>query len=696
MAGFTDLEQFRQTYFDECAEMLAIVEAGLLDLARGGADAETVNAVFRGVHSIKGGGGTFGLSALVAFAHEFETVLDEVRAGRLAPTGALVDLLIRANDVLGALLADAREGREGDGILAARVAADLRAVLGPAEADGAAVETTPTAAADGPQRFQIRFAPHPHMLSRGNEPLYLFRALAHFGPLEVECDHDAVPTLDHLDPESIHLSWTLRLETGQPEADVREIFDFVAEDCDLHVAVETEAEPEPAAGPPPDIGREVALVGPGGAMAEPLSPGLPAEPAPPRPAAGENGGRGALAGQSIRVDLDKLDRLVNLVGEMVITQAMVAEQAASLPPGQAPRLLEGLEELARHTRELQESVMAVRAQPVRSVFARMPRLVRELSTTLGKEVGLVMRGEETEVDKTVVENLADPLTHMIRNSMDHGIEAPDAREAAGKARAGTVTLSAQHRSGRIVIEVSDDGRGIDRGRVLRKAVDKGLVPADAQLSEEEVDQLIFLPGFSTAEAISNVSGRGVGMDVVRRNITQLGGRITVHNTPGEGTRFVLSLPLTLAVMDGMVIRTGGERFVLPLTNIVETLRPRPGDLHRVPGQGTVMMARGEYVQLAPLARLLGIQGAQPDPTRALVVLLETEEGGRFGLVVDELLGQQQVVVKSLDAHYRRLDGIAAATILGDGRVALILDVAGLQAMGRGLARTAAAEEFAHA
>ncbi|HYD30458.1 MAG TPA: chemotaxis protein CheA, partial [Azospirillaceae bacterium] len=314
--------------------------------------------------------------------------------------------------------------------------------------------------------------------------------------------------------------------------------------------------------------------------------------------------------------------------------------------------------------------------------ARMPRLARELAQETGKDVVLVMSGENTEVDKTVVENLVDPLTHMIRNSIDHGLETPNDREAAGKPRTGTVHLSAQHRSGRIVIEVSDDGRGINRPRVLQKAQEKGLIPAGASLSDEEIDNLIFLPGFSTADKVSNISGRGVGMDVVRRNITNLGGRITVYSVPGEGSRFVLSLPLTLAVLDGMVISVGEERFVLPLTNIVESLRPKPADLHGLVNQCDVIMARGEYVRLVYLNHLFGIPKAIGDATKGLVVLVETEDGGRLGLVVDEVLGQQQVVIKSLEANYRRLDGVAAATILGDGRVALILDVAGLQEMSR--------------
>jgi len=710
-----ELARFRDTYFDECAEMLGVIEGGLLRLSTDDADRETVNAVFRAVHSIKGGGGTFGFTELVKFAHGFETVLDLLRSDRLAASDRLVDVMIRANDVLGALLANARDGSPVRLDIAQSVAAELRQLADPGNARTAEPEPAtadiaeteeergwglfedvvvpPAAEADPPRVFRIRFRPHPPMLQRGNEPIFLLRALSRLGRLTVACDTGALPSLTEIDPECLYVAWDMLLATDSGEAEIRDIFDFVADECDLSITLEP-VDAEAVAVPPdapsvPAIARQadIAADGPRDITVHTPPPPPPDDRAARRPAGGGTGGGagqpgGGLAGHTIRVDLDKVDRLVNLVGEMVITQAMIAEQLGGLPQGSAPKLVEGIEELARHTRELQESVMAIRAQPVRSVFARMPRLVRELAQDLGKDVQLIMTGEATEVDKTVIENLVDPLTHMLRNSIDHGVEPPEDRIATGKNPTGRVLLSAQHRSGRILIEVADDGRGIDRTRVRRKAVERGLITADAALSDEEIDQLIFLPGFSTAETVSNVSGRGVGMDVVKRNITGLGGRISVHNTPGQGTRFVLSLPLTLAVMDGMVVRVANQRYVLPLTNIVESLRPRKADLHGVVNQYQVIMARGDYVRLVPLHRLFHIQNAITEPTEALVVLVETEEGGRLGLVVDEVLGQQQVVIKSLEAHYRRLEGISAATILGDGRVALILDVAGLQIMSR--------------
>ncbi|WP_395459230.1 chemotaxis protein CheA [Azospirillum melinis] len=737
-----DLSRFKQTYFDESAELLAVAEAGLLRLAPGEIDMDEVNAIFRAVHSIKGGGGAFGFNDLVAFAHEFETVMDGVRNAEIPVSTELVDTLIRANDVLARLLAHAADETEVPAGTTDDTVAALRRFLGKAGEPAIKAPAAPAAAIqaaagfypddeddeagifgdalaaiqaarddqpapdagpvpEGKVRWTIVFRPKAELLLSGNEPTYMLRALRRLGEAEVVCHLDRLPSLRDLDAELLHLSWTVTL-LADPQVDraqIDDVFEFVADDCDIRISAEA---PPPAIIAPALVpSAEPVTPAPTANLPEPVAsaaaPAILTAPPAATPAATTSGaakpGDGARrtnggsdhAGpttHTIRVDLDKIDRLVNMVGEMVITQAMIAEHLRDLPPGQFQELLEGLEGLAQHTRELRESVMSIRAQPVSSVFSRMPRLVRECAAVTGKEVMLVTTGETTEVDKTVVENLVDPLTHMIRNSIDHGLEGPEERERVGKPRAGTVHLSAAHRSGRIVIEVTDDGRGINRAKVLSKAIEKGLVQPGASLSDEEIDHLIFLPGFSTADQVSNLSGRGVGMDVVRRNISSLGGRIGVYSTPGEGSRFVLSLPLTLAVLDGMVISVGEERFVLPLTNIVESLRPKPADLHGLVNKCDVMMARGEYVRLVHLHRLFGIPKAIDDATKGLVVLVETEDGSRLGLVVDEVLGQQQVVIKSLESNFRRLDGVAAATILGDGRVALILDVAGLREMSR--------------
>ncbi len=743
-----DLSRFKQTYFDESAELMAVAEAGLLRLSPGDVDMDEVNAIFRAVHSIKGGAGAFGFSELVAFSHEFETVMDELRNGAIPVTTDLIDTLIRANDLLGQLLGyagdetDPPPGLTDDTVAALRHAlsanrnsppqpvaestappasatpddeddeagifGDALAAINAARADDDPSGTGSGSATADRVRWTIRFRPKNDLLLSGNEPAYMLRALRRLGEVNIHCHLDDLPALADLDAELLHLSWTITLtadaSVGRDRID--DVFEFVADDCDLQISadaplpavVEPTAPAASAAAPPPARSEPAAVPAPPATQTTtPPATTAPAAAAqattgkgdgaktdgPTKPRGGNGGGdHGGLTTHTIRVDLDKIDRLVNMVGEMVITQAMIAEHLRDLPPGQFQELQEGLEQLAQHTRELRESVMSIRAQPVSSVFSRMPRLVRECAALTGKEVLLATSGENTEVDKTVVENLVDPLTHMIRNSIDHGLEGPEERERIGKPRAGTVHLSAQHRSGRIVIEVTDDGRGINRAKVLSKAIEKGLVQPGASLTDEEIDHLIFLPGFSTADQVSNLSGRGVGMDVVRRNISALGGRIGVYSTPGEGSRFVLSLPLTLAVLDGMVISVGEERFVLPLTNIVESLRPKPVDLHGLVNKCDVMMARGEYVRLVYLHRLFGIPKAVDDATRGLVVLVETEDGSRLGLVVDEVLGQQQVVIKSLESNFRRLDGVAAATILGDGRVALILDVAGLREMSR--------------
>jgi two-component system chemotaxis sensor kinase CheA len=491
----------------------------------------------------------------------------------------------------------------------------------------------------------VRFVPHAGLFRSANEPLLIIRQLKRLGDVRVEADLSRLPHLAELDPEEAYLAWTLFVETAQPRGAIEAVFEFVGDDCDLTITAATAAGPadHPAAAPANETPAALA-------------------PSP-----------------SIRVDVEKVDRLVNLVGELVINQAMLAQLGSQLPPEMCAGLLNGLDTMSQHLREMQEGVMAIRAQPVKSVFSRMPRLVREVSAHLGKDVRLAVSGEGTEIDKTVIEQLADPLTHLLRNALDHGIETPEERLAAGKPRQGTIFLSAEHRGGRIVIEVADDGRGIPRPKVLAKARDRGLVAQDAVLSDEEIDHLIFLPGLSTSEALSDISGRGVGMDVVKRNIQALGGRIAVQSRDGTGSRFQLSLPLTLAILDGMAVAVGAESYIVPLTNIMESLRPKPGNIHPVTGHGDVLAIRGEYVPLVYLHQRFKVPDAVTDPCKGIVVIVESEGANRIGLVVDDLLGQQQVVVKSLEANYGPVEGVGGATVLGDGRVALILDVSRLKA-----------------
>ncbi|MGE5503589.1 MAG: chemotaxis protein CheA [Actinomycetota bacterium] len=688
-----DLSRFKATYFEECAELLASAEETLTRFVDGGATEEDMHAVFRCIHSIKGGAGAFAFDELVRFAHVFETSLDALRSGRVELTPQVADLLVRANDVLGDFVRAAQEGAALPPDHGAELMASLSALTSggaaPAAKPAAApapAAAAPAAAASGRTIWRIRLLPAAGLLKTGNDPLLMIRELEALGDLTIKCDRSHLPGLAEMDATQSYLAWTFELTTDKGRAAIDEVFEFVAGDT-AEITVDAVGE-----APADEEGDGWGLFAPAPAAAAEAQAAAPqaqptAQAAAPAAAAGAHppgaagAGAGGLHTASIRVDLDRIDRLVNMVGELVITQAMLGQQASHFSVESHPELIQGLQELSHHTRELQESVMAIRAQPVKALFSRAPRLVRDLSAKLGKQARLVMSGENTEVDKTVIEQLSDPLTHLIRNSLDHGIEGPEERIAAGKPAEGTIHLGAEHRSGRIIIEVSDDGKGIDRKRVLDKAVEKGLVDRGAQMSDEQIDQLIFAPGFSTAEKVSDVSGRGVGMDVVRKNIQDVGGRVVVQSTPGQGSRFILSLPLTLAVMDGMLVSVGGQRYVLPLTNIVESLRPSTQQARSLVDVGDVLTIRGEYIPLVRLYQLFGVRNALTDPTRGLVVVVETEGGDRIGVLVDELLGQQQVVIKSLDANYRPVEGISAATILGDGRVALILDVGALRAIG---------------
>ncbi len=656
MSGFDHL---KGTYFEECAELLDAAYAHLAAIEAGNADNETVHAIFRAIHSIKGGGGAFGFDRMVSFAHALESVLDQLRDGRLALSADIAALLLKSTDILGDLVAASRTGTTKPADFEAASLAALRHTAGEtADNPAQSFHAAPAAAA---ATLRLRIAPLPPLFQRANEPLLLLRELRRLGPLTLTADLAQLPDLAAMDPESAYLAWDATLTTSADRAAIEEIFDFVSDCCDVHIGpAATDAD------------------GAGAAPAAPAPQRRADGAAKPTPAAATGGATGS-ASPSIRVDVEKVDRLVNLVGEMVINQAMLVQLGARLPPELCAGLLSGLETMSQHLRELQEAVMAVRAQPVKSVFARMPRLVRELSAQLGKEVRLVLTGEGTEIDKTVIEQLADPLTHMLRNALDHGIEPPAARLAAGKPRQGTIQLGAAHRSGRIVIDMIDDGGGIVRDRVLAKARAQGLVAPDVALSDDEIDNLIFAPGFSTAEAVSDISGRGVGMDVVKRNIQALSGRVSVSSTPGRGARFTLSLPLTLAILDGMVVAVGPECYIIPVTTIIESLRPKPPQIHAVAGHGDVLAIRGEYVPLIYLHRLFGVPGAASDPCQGIIVIVDGEGGRRIGLVVDDLLTQQQVVVKSLETNFAAVDGIGGATILGDGKVALIIDVARLHA-----------------
>ncbi|MBP2303505.1 chemotaxis protein CheA [Azospirillum picis] len=671
------MDELRATFFDECSEYLLRNEELLASLrgGMGGAEErETLDAIFRIAHSIKAGAAAFGLPLLADLTHHLEAVLDRLRTGRLALDEVLLGLLLQSGDALAAQVDAARSGIGGN---AGSVHAMIERLSGiamqePAVPPMPSLSAPRTVPAGVLRRWAIRFRPIAY--SGGNEPMLIIRALARLGRLVSTLDLTQLPDIEQFDPTEPVLAWRIELETIHPEADIREIFEFVEDEADILIEqVEgVERAAAPAADPLP-----VPAEPPQRALAD-----FPAPPAPQSPVheAAQGSGKG-----SIRVDLDRVDRLVDLVGELIITEAALAQVCQELDPRAQRRLAAVVKGLGLHSRNVQDAVMAIRMQPVKSIFARMPRMVRDLATRLGKNVEIATVGEMTEVDKTIIEELADPLTHMIRNALDHGIEPPADRIAAGKPPCGTITLSAENKGGRIIIRVEDDGRGIDRARVLARARSLGLVPPDAAPSSEEVDALLFAPGFSTSDTVTDVSGRGVGMDVVQRNIQRLGGRVTVQSEPGRGTGWTMSLPLTLAVLDGMLVRTGGELYVIPLANILDSTRPKPADVREVVGHGTMVYLRGDWLPLLRLGDLFNLPTARRAPSQGIVVRVETDTAGTIGLLVDELLGQQQVVVKPFEQNFTHVRGIAATTILGNGRVCLILDLDDCVALSRAAA-----------
>lgn len=677
------LEQFKQIFITECFELLGEMEERLLTLDGDNANTEDLNAIFRCAHSIKGSAGAFGLERIASFTHVLEALLDGMREGKIDPAREVIDTLLRARDALISMVSAARDNQD----VAPDFAADLQAqLLAHSQGGGASGAAAPHAAPAAPPpapaaagRVRIRFAPHADMLVQGNEPLLLIRELRRMGTMTITAHGEAVPALDAIDPERCYLYWEMELETGQKLSAIREVFEFVEDECDLVIEqLDATAAAPPASADAPKT-AEVAKTQPAATKTDPAPSTTSGNAAKPdAAAAAPPATQGAT---SIRVDIEKVDRLINMVGEVVIIQAMLTAQSGRLPPQEFSELIRGIDELCQHTRELQEAVMAVRMQPVKSIFSRMPRLVRDLSQQLGKDIRLETSGETTEVDKTIIEQLSDPLTHMIRNSVDHGIEKPELRRERGKPAQGVIHLSAEHRGGRIVIEVRDDGGGINRERVLAKAREKGLIAADAALADGEIDNLIFAAGFSTAEVVSNVSGRGVGMDVVKRNIEALGGTVAVQNNPGFGSVLTISLPLTLAILDGMIVRVGTECYIIPINNIIETMRPRKDAVQHIADGNCVINVRGAFIPVLYLHRIFNIAGAEGDASKALVVLVENA-GTQLGLVVDELLGQQQVVIKTLEENADPIQGVSGATILGDGKVSLILDIAGLHRMGQ--------------
>ncbi len=651
-----DLSRFHATFMAESFAGLDAMEADLLKLERGERSAETMHAIFRVVHSLKGAAGTLGFDRIADFSHHLESLLDGLRNDRLSVDSGTVSVLLQSVDVLRGLLGVAQDGSAADEAavdsVRARVIELGKGGGGPSQPVALQARSDSTQ-----QRYSIRFRPNARFFQSGDDPLRLLRELSTLGECRVQADIGSLPELEELDPELSYLAWRIELTGPASRSEVEEVFAWVDGDSEVHI-------------------QTLDTIDPWGGEASPA----PAESVKPwgRRAADhiQEDARGAESAamaraSTLQVSTEKVDALVNLVGELVITQTMLKQCGEEFSMDRLEQLRTALASLERNTRDLQQSVLAIRMLPVSFLFGRFHRLVRDVAMALGKKAELKISGESSELDKTVIEKLFDPLTHLLRNALDHGIETPQQRLAAGKVEIGTIHLHAEHRAGSIEIEVRDDGRGIDHARVRAKALHAGLIDAGEEMSQERVLELLFAPGFSTAEQISDVSGRGVGLDVVRQNIASLGGAVEVSSALGKGTSFRIRLPLTLAIVEGMFVQAGEHTYVLPLAFIIECMQAGEGAVKPISGRGLVVEVRGEYIPIVDLASVLGLR----HPTsldNGVLVLLEAEQR-KVALVVDSIVGQDQVVIKSLEANYQKVAYVAGATILGNGRVALILD-----------------------
>ncbi len=678
-----DMAQFHQVFFEESFEGLDIMESGLLNLDMGDVDAEDINTIFRAAHSIKGGSGTFGFTSVADFTHVMETLLDEMRDGRRQVTQSAVNVLLGSVDCLREMLSAIRDEQDVDEAKVATHKKELEIELNGVDAQvitSSAAETEENEVTRQITGWNISFCPHTNLLQTGNDPVRMFRELGSLGELTTKVDFQGVPDFYDVDPEECHLSWRLSVTGNIPAEEIDEIFDWVEDECDLSIQpianqVENTVQNQTAIQAPfveqavveKESKQDTNVVAPKAVSAKPSVTSNKKESKKST----------AKASSSIRVDTGKIDTLINMVGELVITQSMLSLIGETFAENKLEQLKKGLAQLERHTRELQESVMNIRMLPINFVFSRFPRLVHDLSTRLDKKIELVLVGENTEVDKTVVELLSDPLVHLVRNSLDHGIEMPADRIAAGKPETGTITLEAYHRGGQIVIEVKDDGKGLDKEMLSSKAIEKGLIAEDDVLTEKQIFELIFMAGFSTAEKLTDVSGRGVGMDVVRRNIQSLGGNIEISSELGQGSTIAIHLPLTLAILDGQSIAVGDERFIIPLGAIIESVNITKEMINRVAGKGETFRLRNEYLPIVRMHEVFDVKTVKATRLTDGLIVVVDGQGTRCGLFIDDLLGQQQVVIKSLEANYRKVEGVSGATILGDGSVALILDIPGL-------------------
>ncbi|HHE6155128.1 chemotaxis protein CheA [Citrobacter freundii] len=667
-----DISDFYQTFFDEADELLADMEQHLLDLVPEAPDSEQLNAIFRAAHSIKGGAGTFGFTILQETTHLMENLLDEARRGEMQLNADIINLFLETKDIMQEQLDAYKNSEEPDAASFEYICNALRqlALEAKGETAPAVVNSAKLSVVDSTAMQEEAMAPDAQTAGEEVKKRIVLSRLKASEVDLLEEELGNLATLTDVVKGSDSLSATL--DGDLAEDDIIAVLCFVieADQIEFETVTSAPAEAEVAAVAVVDEPQPVAPVPAVKAAASEPQHGRAEREKPAR----------ASESTSIRVAVEKVDQLINLVGELVITQSMLAQRSNELDPVNHGDLITSMGQLQRNARDLQESVMSIRMMPMEYVFSRFPRLVRDLAGKLGKQVELTQIGSSTELDKSLIERIIDPLTHLVRNSLDHGIELPEKRLESGKSPIGNLTLSAEHQGGNICIEVTDDGAGLNRERILAKAISQGM-PIHDNMSDDEVGMLIFAPGFSTAEQVTDVSGRGVGMDVVKRNIQEMGGHVEIQSKQGQGTTIRILLPLTLAILDGMSVRVADEVFILPLNAVMESLQPREEDLHPLAGGERVLEVRGEYLPLVELWKVFEVEGAKTEATQGIVVILQSA-GRRYALLVDQLIGQHQVVVKNLESNYRKVPGISAATILGDGSVALIVDVSALQGLNR--------------
>ncbi len=685
------LERFRAIFFEESAEAIDAIERNLLNMNDSDTevDSEMINDIFRSAHSLKGGSATFGMNSLTDFTHVMETLLDKVRASQIDMSQTLIDCLFSSLDVLRNLVSHYQYEDAINETEMKHIQQELEKLLGETKEAQTLEESESTEAEPNGEDlhpgldWQIKFNPHDDILSTGNDPVRYLEELGDLGILHAECDVSKLPALNDLDPVASYFSWNVNLSpTGEVTKEtLDDVFLWIEDEADLsyeQIHIESAVHiPQPA---------EQTQTLPSG-QTEPLSSKASIEEAsatnptkgsvPQAAAAPNKQPEKKRTSQSIRVDLEKIDSLINLLGELVITQSMLSIYGDSEKYPQFERLSEGLSQLERHTRDLQEGVMRIRMLPIDFCFSRFPRMVRDLAKQLDKSIAIEIIGETTEVDKTVIEELNDPLVHLVRNSVDHGIESPAERLAKGKPETGTVKLKAFHQVGNIIIEISDDGAGLNTGKIQEKAIQKGIIEADSQLTDQAIHELVFAPGFSTAHEVTDLSGRGVGMDVVKRNIKALGGTVDVRSTYEQGSTFTIRLPLTLAILDGQLVKVQGETYIIPMLSIIESIQMNPSDINKVGDTGVSFKWRGNFIPVISLAKTFNSPPEDENTQDQNLIVVVESDGKQCGIFVDELTNHQQVVVKSLEANYTKVEELSGATILGDGSVALIIDVGAL-------------------